>query len=180
VTIYSRAAGATFNIVIEGKPGLSHLFVGTSSYQPDLSDFPDLQVEVSQQLGDGSAAVCDNSGLAPGGVPAIDPPSFDPTQTNINAVNDFACRFVDGSNLPKGRSAAESCVKLLPSEDYGFVCDGSNPACPSGNAVSTIQFCALIDRVLQLQPGDTVVTARLRDTGGNVGPSEQIVIHSGP
>src|SRR5262249_10320305 len=147
-----------FSIVIEGKPGPSHFPVGTSSYRADLSDFPDLQIEVSQPLGNGSTDVCDSSGATAGGVPSTDPPAFDPTQGTIDAVNDLACRFVDGNNLPKGRSAADSCVKSLPSEDYGFVCDGTNPACPTANTASTIQFCGLMVRALQLQPGDTVVT----------------------
>jgi hypothetical protein len=186
--IYTRLGGGMFNIVIEGKPGASGLQVGTfqsgttvaSTYQPDLTDFPDLQVEVSQQLGNGSMDVCDNAGSMAGGVPPTDPPNFDLTPTNINAVNDLGCRFVDGNNMAKGRSSGDSCVKRLPSEDYLFVCDGLNTSCPSGKVVSKVQFCAFIGRVIEFQPGDTTVTARLRDTGGNTGPPAQIVIRIGP
>ncbi|HXQ22514.1 MAG TPA: hypothetical protein VN812_12630, partial [Candidatus Acidoferrales bacterium] len=70
-------------------------------------------------------------------------------------------------------------VKQLPSEEYGFVCDGLNSSCPSGNVVSTVQFCAFIGTLLEFQPGDTIVTARLRDSGGNTGPLAQIVIRIG-
>lgn len=186
--IYTRPVAAMFNMVIEGMPGASRLPVGVvqggaavaSTYQSDLTNFPDLQVEVSQKLGNGSLIVCDNAGPNAGGVPATNPPNFDLTQTNIKAVNDLGCRFVDGSNNPQGRSSADSCVKRLPSEEYEFVCDGLNTACPSGKVTSTVQFCGFMGKALEFQTGDTTVTARLRDSGGNAGPLAQIVIRIGP
>jgi len=162
--IYSRTLGNGFSLVVEGGPGLSGAAVGSSAYQPNLTSFPDLQVEVSNPLGNGSAAVCDSSGSMPGGVPAVDPPDFTPTQTDINAVNDLACRFLDGSGAPVGRSGSDSCV-MFPSGDFEFV-----------NSMSTIQFCGFIDGLLNFPSGDTLVTARLRDVNGNAGPPAQIVI----
>ena len=109
--------------------------------------------------------VCDR--LAPaGGVPAIDPPNFDPTQNIINTVNDLACRFLDGAGNPVGRGG-DACV-LFPSGEFHFV-----------NPQTTLQFCGFIDRPLEFQPGDTLVTVQLRDTDGNLGPSAQIVVRVG-
>src|SRR5262249_32077316 len=127
-------------------------------------------IEVSQPLGNGSAAVCDDTGTTAGGVPATDPASFELTQANINAVNDLACRFVDGTGLHQGIDRSdEACVVHLPSEESGFA-----------DPTRTIEFCALVSRVLHFPDGPTVVTARLRDRGGNVGPAAQIVIRIEP
>ncbi|HXQ22168.1 MAG TPA: dockerin type I repeat-containing protein [Candidatus Acidoferrales bacterium] len=167
VPIYPRPNGNGFSLVVESMPGLSGAAVGKSAYQPSLTSLPDLQVEVSNPLGNGSSAVCDSSGPTPGGVPAVDPPNFAPTQADINAVNDLACRFLDGSGAPTGRTS-DSCV-LFPTGDYEFV-----------NPMTTIQFCGVIDQVLSFPPGDTVVTARLRDVNGNAGPPAQIVIRVTP
>ena len=103
-----------------------------------------------------------------GGVPKIDPPNFAPTTKIIDAVNDLGCRFLDGNGVPVGRKNYP-CTKVPPTDDYAFV-----------SPDSTIQFCGFIDSVLAFQPGDTVVTARVRDENGNPGAPAQIVIHVGP
>jgi hypothetical protein len=167
-----------FHIVVEGKPspdatGVDLLNLTTiTTYQP--SSLPDLQIEASNPLGNGSPAVCDRSEPGAGGVPAIWPPNFDPTQQNINSVNDLACRFVDGAGKAAGRGAVDACVQYVdlagkPNGIYGY-------ADPS----SKIEFCSLVDRPDRFPPGDTVLTVRLRDTDGNVGAPAQIVIHIGP
>jgi hypothetical protein len=184
--VFSRAMGSGFSIVVEGAPGLSGTRVAPcasgvynpnslgSPCTPDLTSFPDLQIEASNPLGNGSPAVCDRAGLVakPGGVPGVSSVTFDPT-TNpniINIVNDLACRFVDGSGAPVGRPSTYACVKHEPSEEYGF----ADPR-------STIEFCALITSVEQFPPDtDTTLTVRLRDVNGNVGPTAQIIIHVGP
>jgi len=168
---WPRPVGTGFYLVVEGMPGPNGVkFTPTPrSYEPDLTSFPDLQVEVSQPLGNGSEAVCDTSGPMPGGVPAISPPNFDPTQTNINIVNDLGCRFVDADGNPVARLSSLPCVKVLPSEEYKFA-----------NPNSTIEFCAPVTKVMGFPLGDTVVTARLRDAQGNVGAAAQIVVHVGP
>ena len=38
------------------------------------------------------------------GVPGLDPPSFDLTEQNIDILNDFGCRFVDGTGAFQARS----------------------------------------------------------------------------
>jgi hypothetical protein len=166
--IFSRSLGSSFSIVIEGKPGSNTTEVGTAAYQANLTSFPDLQVEVSRSLGNGSPAVCDNSGASAGGVPAVNPPSFTATPANISAVNDLGCRFENGSGDPVGRPPGEACI-MFPSGDFGYM-----------NSKSTIQFCGFIGKVLEFPSGDTVVTARLLDKGGNPGPPAQIVVHIGP
>jgi hypothetical protein len=158
-----------FSLVVEGKPGTSGLAVGASAYQPGSGSFPDLQVEVSRPLGNGSAAVCDSSGAMAGGVPAVDPPSFNTAQSIVDAVNDLACRFVDGSGKPgPRRNPDDSCVMFISGES-GFV--GQN---------STIQFCGFVNGFMEFPPGDTLVTVRLRDEGGNPGPIAQLVVRVGP
>ena len=168
VPIYPRSIGEAFSIVVEGMPGASGLAVGSSAYQPGSTSFPDLQIEVSRPLGNGSAAVCDSSGAQAGGVPAVDPPNFSGAQTFINAVNDLACRFLDGSGKPgPRRSPDDSCVMFISGES-GFV-----------NRNTTIQFCGFVTGVMTFPPGDTMVTVRLRDVGGNPGPIAQLVVHVG-
>lgn len=175
---YSGSFG--FHIVVEGKPspngvGVDLLNLLTiTTYQPDRTGFPDLQIEASNPLGNGSPAVCDRSGPSAGGVPAIWPPNFDPTQQNINSVNDLACRFVDGEGKPAGRSALDACVQ----DDFNGIGTGVyGYADPSS---SKIEFCSLVDTPDQFPQGDTVLTVRLRDTDRNVGAPAQIVVHIGP
>jgi len=181
--VFSRAMGSGFSIVVEGAPGPSKARVGpcasgvynavSESCTPDLSSFPDLQIEASNPLGNGSPAVCDRSGAHAGGVPGVAPVTFDPaTNPNIiNIVNDLACRFIDGTGAPIGRPSTYACVKHLPSEEYGF----ADPR-------STIEFClSTVTSAEEFPPAtDTTLTVRLRDVNGNVGAPAQIIIHVGP
>lgn len=166
--VFAHLTGVAFSLVVEGQPGISGKAVGTNAFRSDGMSFPDLEVEVSRQLGDGSPAVCDQSGPTAGGVPAIDPPDFTSMQTNIDAVNDLACRFLNGAGLPGPRKRSDDPCVLFPSGDSGFV-----------SADSTIQYCGFVDRVLEFPHGDTVVTARLVDIDGNPGPPAQIVVRVG-
>lgn len=168
LSIYARLVGTAFSLVVEGMPGTSGLAVGGSAYQADSASLPDLQIEVSHPIGNGSKAVCDSAGATAGGVPAVDPPNFDAVQSVIDAVNDLACRFVDGSGKPgPRRNAFESCV-MFATGDSGFV-----------DPNTTIQFCGFVTGVMEFPAGDTVVTARLRDEGGNPGPTAQLVVRVG-
>lgn len=103
-----------------------------------------------------------------GGVPAIDPPTFDEVPNVIAAVNDLACRFVNGSDVPMARTRDEACI-MYPSGDFAF-----------GSAASTAQFCGFVTRFMEFPLGDTLVTARLRDQDGNPGAPAQIVIRVSP
>ncbi|MBI3782163.1 MAG: hypothetical protein HY270_02060 [Deltaproteobacteria bacterium] len=164
VDVFTRAAGAGFSLIVEGRPGANGVEVGRSSYDESGAGFPDLQIVVSRALGDGSPTVCDRVPPSAGGVPAIDPPSFDAAPSVIAAVNDLACRFVDGSDQPFSRGKADACI-LFPDGNFSFAGQGS-----------TTQFCGFVDAVLHFPAGDTQVTARLRDTQGNPGPTAQIII----
>jgi hypothetical protein len=163
--IFVRSAGAIFQLIVEGRPGLSRLAVGPSTYVEDLSDFPDLQIEVANALGDGSTAVCDRSAPSIGGVPGIEPANFAPTTANIALVNDLACRFLDGLGQPLGRGPNNPCVKFLPSEDYHFV----NPA-------STMEYCGKVESAIAFPLGDTRITVRLRDIDGHVGEPARFIV----
>ena len=168
VPVFERFSGAGFSIVVEGQPGPSGSPVGRSAYASDGTSFADLQVEVSRPLGNGSAKICDRSGPMAGGVPAIDPPSFDETPAVIAAANDLSCRFLDGSDMPVARSRDEACI-MFPSGDLHF----ANPA-------STLEFCGFVTRFMEFPSGDTLVTARLGDQDGNAGNPAQIVIRVSP
>jgi hypothetical protein len=167
VPIYKRPTGAGFSLVVEGRPGASTSPLGRSAFDASGTSFPDLQIEVSRPLGNGSAAVCDRSGSMPGGVPAVDPPTFDDTPAVIAAANDLSCRFVDGSDQPVARTNDGACV-MFPSGDFRFA-----------NAASTAQFCGFVTGVMEFPQGDTRVTARLRDQAGNPGVPAQIAIRIG-
>lgn len=172
IPVFVRSSGSQFHVVIEGKPGTSGQALGSSTYDPSLAGFPDLQIVVSRPLGNGSTTVCDINPVpddpqAPpaGGVPGTDPPSFEPTRRNIDTVNDLACRFRNGSYAPVGVPADEACVKMPITEEYAYV-----------DPESTLQFCSILSSVHAFPPGDTLVTARLRDVVGNVGPQKQILV----
>ena len=42
--------------------------------------------------------------------------------------------------------------------------------------MATIEFCGFIPRSLSFQTGDTIVSVRVRDESGAVGPVKQMVI----
>ena len=74
--IFVRHESAGFIIYVEGRPGLGGLPVGTdllASRPGDATRQPDLQIESSHDLGNGSAEVCDNSFPNLGGVPGSPP-----------------------------------------------------------------------------------------------------------
>jgi hypothetical protein len=160
-TVFSRQSGSGFIIYIEGRPGPSRLAVGTQlldSRPNEPARQPDLQMESSAALGNGSVAVCDDSFPAPGGVPAIDPWDFAPSQPVSDALNDLSCRF-----------------RAFRDTDFACTQDSSGNLI-FGNSGSTLQFCTLVDDALTFPNAPTVLTARLRDTAGNAGPPAQIVV----
>lgn len=169
--IYVRPGGTGFLLIVEGAPGASGLPVGRSTYLDRATVPSDLQIQVDRALGNGSAAVCDRIGSTAGGVPAVDPPGFEPLdETLIGSMNDLSCRFLDGTGSPAGRRRNEACVKFLPSEEYGFVHDDT-----------TVQFCGgPVDRAFRFPDGDTRITVRLLDEEGNPGPPRQFVVRVMP
>jgi len=167
--IYQRPVGFAFNVVVEARPGPSRRPVGLNAFRYDSGDAavrPDLEIIVSRPLGDGSVAVCDDMLPNLGGVPAS--PSFDETPAISGAINDFACRFVNGRGEPGGRAGLDACT-TTPEGDFHFA-----------NNDSTAQFCALIAEPFGFALGDTVVMTRVRDTTGVPGPPAAFVVRIGP
>ena len=163
--VFTSQGGGRGLLVVEGRPGTSGLPPGIRIENDAEEARPDLQIESSRPLGDGSAAVCDLGPPPPagkgGGVPAVDPPSFDGGAGVTDALKDFACRF---AVQPTGDDA---CT-LDNLGNFAFVGQGT-----------TIQFCNQVTSTASFPSGDTVLTARLRDVSGNLGPPAQIVIHNG-
>ena len=178
--VFRVGSGVGFAIVIEGKRGASNADVGCLSFRESIdagettcptyhgdSLLPDLLVVVSQPLGNGSVAVCDASGSGAGGVPAVDPPQFD--EQHADPINDLGCRFVDGMGQPEARIATDGCVSTPPTYDYGYANDAS----------TILFFSSKITSVVAFPPGDTVITARLRDADANLGNPAAIVVRVG-
>ena len=166
--IFLRTLPQGFFIVVEARPGPSGRPVATSTFNWSPSDpnvLPDLQILVSRPLGDGSTAVCDRGQTSDfiGGVPAVDPPSFGGTQFASDAINDLSCRF------DARRASADACTRNRFQEER-FV-----------DRDSTVQFCTSVGVGVEIAfpPGDTRVTARLRDTLGQPGLPASIIVRIG-
>jgi len=148
-------------LVVEGAPGLSGLQPGSALMPEGASGRADLQLQNTKPMGDGSAAVCDTGPASSGGggIPGINPPSFDPfNQTVTNALNDLACRF-------ESHSALNACTQIDATGD-------GKPISP----LATVQFCHIIAATELLPPGENIFSVKLRDLGGNLGPTAQIVV----
>jgi hypothetical protein len=166
---FERHSGDRFVIIIEGKRGPNRRPVGLSTFDSDPFNpgvRPALEIIVSRALGNGSVKVCDD--MPPiGGVPAA--ASFAATQAISDAINDFACRFVDGSGLKMGRgSDADSCIKW-PDGLSHFALEESSA-----------QFCGAIAEDFAFPVGDTTVSVRLNDVDGRPGPPISFVIRVTP
>ncbi len=166
--IYERPVGFLFSIVVEGRPFSFVRGAGRSTFRfspGDPSARPDMEMLLSNPIGNGSAEVCDNMLPIIGGVPSI--ANFEQTQEVANALNDLGCRFVDGSGQTIARSSSEACTS---SSDGGF---------RFVDSTSLVQFCGLIAEAFSFPVGDTTVTVRLRDQFGVPGPESAMVIRVG-
>ena len=160
--VFERPTGSGFVIVVEAQIGSNNRPVGDRAVGDGGP--PDLQIQASRDLGNGSPDVCDTEPGHHGGVPGIDPPDFTYTPEIVDALNDFGCRFIDGGGQPVGRPRSEACV-MFPDGDFGFVNDDD-----------TLQFCGTVTLPMRLAQGDTTFTARVLDDAGNPGPERQIVV----
>lgn len=167
--VYVRPLGHGFSIVVEAERGRSGRQPGevAFAYDPDFAAaLPDVQLLFGRPIGFGTPAVCDASGSRQGGVPGAPTLVFDGTQETANLINDFGCRFNDGSGAPRGRERPEdACTRAPVTRDFAFV-----------NPDTTIQFCAPIAATWAFQPGDTIVKARVRDDGGSYGPESEVIV----
>jgi len=180
IPIYERSAGAGFLIVVEAKAGAGGGSLGrcNTSYNAfDPGARPDIQILASRKIGAGDPAVCDavlparptGTGCgasapfvegAAGGIPAIEPPTFDPaSQAVADALNDFGCRMSFNTTDSPCTLSAFGNPRVVATDSQGQFCSES------------------VWDVADLFPkGDTVLTARWRGTGGVLGPPKQILV----
>src|SRR5262249_42051228 len=95
---------------------------------------------------------------------AVDPPDFRATQLVANAINDLACNFT------ANKSSSFACTQDAFG-DNGFV-----------EPNTQVQFCLQVTSNLTFPAADTTISARLRDTLGNLGPLRRMILRvsSGP
>ena len=145
-------------LVVEGKPrGTNDPAVGTALTEPLPGGVPDLLVVGTQALGNGNPAVICPGPAAAGsdGVPATSFPNPDAA-----ALADFACRF-----------------RLFNVNEPCTLNSNGSEALGNGSAGPTVQFCGSSMGAGQyVQVGDTTFTVRLRNTAGQLGPPEQIIV----
>jgi hypothetical protein len=168
--VFIRHGGFGFHVVVEAKSGTSLSPPGTKNLQSDANDpavRPDLQIQSDHDLGDNPTAfVCDAAGpnpeQTPGGVPGIDPPSFDLSRQDVaDALNDLACRFAY-------HNSSEPCTKDPDTDNPDFAAEDS-----------TSQFCTGITVGIEYRfPAgqDTTLTVQWRDAAGNIGDRRSIVV----
>jgi hypothetical protein len=163
VPVYRPAFGFAFSLVVEARPGPTSARVGISTFS---SGAPDLQIQVTRPLGDGSSLVCDDAPPTLGGVPGINPPNFADQPQVADTINDLACRFIDGGGEKVGRQCGDNTACVLGTDGiFG---------CVSGDA--TVQFCGFIGQPLTFPSGDTLVSVRVRDVRGNFGVTRQLIV----
>jgi hypothetical protein len=165
LSVYRVPFPSGFLVFLEGRPGVTGLPLGflTTNRSPfDASVRSDLQIQVTRPLGDGSPASCDNSAPDLGGVPGIDPPDFSVAQEISDTLNDLSCRFstFDESQFPCTQDGSSNFAFVTPN--------------------TTRQFCVLISNAIAFPAGDTTLTARLRDSGGNAGSPQSIIVRVAP
>jgi len=161
IPTYRTTVGSGFMLVVEAKPGVGGNEVGRSifAYKPDDPTVrPDLEVQATRDLGNGSPEVCDRHRPNIGGVPAINPTNFAEKQKISDAINDFACRF-------ETFLEPDSACTVDKNGNFAFI-----------KPDSTMQFCLLVAKAYGFPMGETVVTVRVRDVDGNPGPPRQVRI----
>jgi hypothetical protein len=156
---------SNFLIVVEARPGVNNQPVGQNLPLNDEGVLPDLLIQSSRPLGNGSAAVCDK-GPPPdiGGVPGFEPPNFNlESTTTRRAFIDFACRF-------QVHVRSDEACTINSLGNFRF----ASPQVTS----QTVQFCfePAVGTEVAFPRGATILTARVRDRQGGLGDPVQIVI----
>ena len=164
IPIYAWPFGISFQLVVEARGRFRSEDVGHLGSTFAAGGTPDLQIQSTRNLGNGSAAVCDVTAPNFGGVPGIDPPQLEDPGAIADALNDFGCRFVNGDGGRSGRACSEACVRFADGEYH----------CVDSDA--DVEFCAPIDQALRFPSGDTLLSVRARDALNQLGPAAQIII----
>lgn len=164
--IFASLLGQGMSLIVEARPGLDGRAPGRRAYNPN--GLPDLHLIASRPLGDGNPEVCDVQSPGAGGIPAVEPLVFTDAPATVAAINDFGCRVNDGTGQMQARAATiDACTRsdAPGGSGFGFV-----------DRDSSVQFCLLIARPWAFPAGDTVVAARVRDTGGGLSDPVEIVV----
>lgn len=163
--VYVRPTGAGFFLIVEVRPGKSGRAPGGVTSNGNDTTPPDLQIEATNNLGNGSTLICDmgpEPTLPLGGVPGINPPSFDfSSKQVVAALNDFGCRFDTHTD--------QFPCTLNANGNPSFVHPG----------ISSLQYCTIsvLGNELEFPPHtDTLVTVQVRDNAGNIGFPQRLVI----
>jgi hypothetical protein len=164
IPIYARPFGISFQLVVEARGRFRSEDVGHLGSTFAAGGTPDLQIQSTRNLGNGSAAVCDVTPPNFGGVPGIDPPQLGDPNAIADQLNDFGCRFVNGEGGRSGRACGEACVRFADGEYH----------CVDPDA--DVEFCAPMDNAMRFPSGDTLLTVRARDASNQLGPPAQIII----
>ena len=164
--IFVRPFGSGFSMIVETRPGPDGADVGHQVFEeaPDLPTLrPDIQIIVSSNLGDGSAAVCDDESEPQGGVPAAQPFGFQEQVRVSNVINEMSCRIDGGART----NDVDACTLSRRGNDFGYAFFDRS---------SKVQFCLPIARTWAFPVWDTVIAARARDILGNVGEIHEIIV----
>lgn len=157
--VYEIPFGQGIAILVEARGA-----VGRSTYN-DAGDFPDLQLLVSNALGDGGVDVCEDDGRR-GGIPGSPNLDFDAPNAAA-AVNDLGCRAYTRASAV---SSAMAFTRPAGAENvWSFV-----------HRSSQVQFSVPIAKAWAFPAGDTIVAARVRASGGALSLVEEIVVRVSP
>jgi hypothetical protein len=150
-----------FMLVVEAAPGLNGVLVANTLGPAPPDGRPDLQIQNTVDIGNGSFAVCDKGppSQGGGGVPGVPTPRFDPDDEFItDTLLDFACRF----------------TAFTPAAPCTIMGGGKDPKLIDPNA--TAQFCNILSPTTAFPPGDSLVTVAVRDISKQLGPTAQIIV----
>lgn len=171
--VFNHRFGQGLSLVLEARAGANRRNPGAYPVpyeQGDVLVDPDLQVILSNALGDGNPLICDTFPPDLGGVPATVPFLFQNTPLALDIIHDMGCRFIDGTGQRIARmSSDEACTRSDQGFGFNFVDRGSN-----------LQFCGPIAGAWAFSTGDTTVAARIKDPrSGAFGAPREIVVRIG-
>jgi len=154
VPVYETRTGSGFQLVVEVKPGVANYEPGRR-LTDEPGGRPDLEIQFTRPLGDGSTAVCDKRRPKIGGIPGVDPVTWKDSKKLSDTLLDASCRFEIFIE------SAGSCT-VNKRGDFSFV-----------NPDSSVQFCMVVAKAWEFPVGETTVSARVLDVEGNPGPVSQ-------
>jgi len=171
--IFALQLGSGLHVVAEARAGRSGRRAGehTTSYEErGTAQDADLQIILSDALGDGDPTICDVVPPDLGGVPATVPLEFDDAPVTLDHIEDMGCRFDNGRGEHLGRrDSIEACTRTNQGFGESFV-----------DRASSIQYCTgVVATDWAFRVGRTVVKGRVKDTFGSFGAPREIVVRIG-